>query len=529
MSSTLHRTLTSLVGAPLLAAVLTAAASAPAIAAPSTTGQTTSVPAACPSPDLKIITTGLPPGTVGVPYDQNVQLFGVLPPFSFAVVSGALPPGLSVGQSTGLFTDPISGTPTAPGTYDFVLQLSDIIGETTSQPLSITITEPGGPAAPLAITTTGLPTGATGTSYDQVPGASGGTVPYGSWSVVSGSFPPGMSLCSTNGEMWGTPTTAGVYQFTLEVADSSGATAQQPEAIAVNGTDAGQLQITTTSLPSGAVGVPYDQNVQLFGVLPPFSFAVVSGALPPGLSVGQSTGFFADPISGTPTAPGSYPFILRLSDVIGDTFYQSLAITIIKPGAPTATISAPGDGNTYTVGQSVPTSFSCAEGVSGPGIASCTDSNGASAGTGTLDTTTPGHFTYSVTATSKDGQTRTAGIAYTVAVPASLTYTGSIATSLTGTVSAGSLTVRTATSGVPRSVTGRLTVAATDGSTATVTVVITTFFRWYTGWVTVRDPIDGISSVAGVWTQNLSVTGGAVTGTAKGRSQRQPYTLAFTL
>ena len=81
---------------------------------------------------------------------------------------------------------------------------------------------------------------------------------------------------------------------------------------------------------------------------------------------------------------------------------------------PTATISSPATGGTYTVGQAVPASFACAEGAGGSGLASCTDSNGNSSGTGQLDTSTPGSHTYTVTATSQDGQTSTASITYTV-------------------------------------------------------------------------------------------------------------------
>jgi hypothetical protein len=65
----------------------------------------------------------------------------------------------------------------------------------------------------------------------------------------------------------------------------------------------------------------------------------------------------------------------------------------------------------------VPASFSCREGTGGPGLASCNDSVEAetvSGGTGRLDTLALGAHTYTVTATSKDGQTGTAQISYTV-------------------------------------------------------------------------------------------------------------------
>jgi hypothetical protein len=106
--------------------------------------------------------------------------------------------------------------------------------------------------------------------------------------------------------------------------------------------------------------------------------------------------------------------------------------------APTAQVISPQGGGTYAVGQTVPTSFTCAEGAGGPGLTSCVDSTGHVGTTGTitgsLNTAAAGTGTYTVTATSEDGQTGAASIRYTVVAPPRSTSLPAI----TGTVKAGS-------------------------------------------------------------------------------------------
>jgi hypothetical protein len=83
--------------------------------------------------------------------------------------------------------------------------------------------------------------------------------------------------------------------------------------------------------------------------------------------------------------------------------------------APVATVTSPASAALYALDSRVPTTFTCAEGTGGLGISSCSDSNGGHGSAGTLDTSTAGIHSYTVTATSADGETGTATVSYVVA------------------------------------------------------------------------------------------------------------------
>ena len=89
-------------------------------------------------------------------------------------------------------------------------------------------------ACPVSVTTTSLPDAMLGTRY-SVPtlAVSGGVSPY-AWSVSDRWLPPGLSL-SPAGVISGLPVLARPFDFTVQAADSAGATATASLSITVGG------------------------------------------------------------------------------------------------------------------------------------------------------------------------------------------------------------------------------------------------------------------------------------------------------
>ncbi len=119
-------------------------------------------------------------------------------------------------------------------------------------------------------------------------------------------------------------------------------------------------------------------------------------------------------------APGTYDATLTVGDSSGSTDASTQTLPIVVTGstiaAPTASIASPANGQNFTLGETVEANFSCKEATGGPGIEACEDSNNTTS-PGTLDTSTLGTHTYTVTARSLDGLVGTAQIEYAVVEP----------------------------------------------------------------------------------------------------------------
>ncbi len=89
-------------------------------------------------------------------------------------------------------------------------------------------------------------------------------------------------------------------------------------------TNAGANLTISSTVPAGAEGSSYSATLTVTGGTAPYSFATVAGQLPPGVSLGESTGT----ISGTPTASGDFSFSISVVDAKGDSKEQGLQMTV---------------------------------------------------------------------------------------------------------------------------------------------------------------------------------------------------------
>jgi large repetitive protein len=149
---------------------------------------------------------------VGVRLAKAFTATGGSGTYTWALVSGALPPGLALDATRGTIT----GTPQMAGNFAFALTATDSEGRVANASAALTV------APRLAIRTLRVKAAKLARTYQMKLATVGGVQPL-TWTVVRGKFPLGISLSRKAGTIAGTPRRIGSFRVTLEARDALGA------------------------------------------------------------------------------------------------------------------------------------------------------------------------------------------------------------------------------------------------------------------------------------------------------------------
>ena len=210
-----------------------------------------------PAPPLLITTQGLAAASIGAPFLQQLSATGGVPPYAWAIVDGALPPGLTLDSPTGS----IHGTPSAGGTFSFTARVTDSMSTNYQKQASITVI-----SQPLSIQTSSIPIAVAGFSYSQQLAGSGGLPPY-VWTITVGALPAGFALDGSSGIISGTSTDKGSFSFTVSLVDQAHSTVTRSLALSVVGANTVPQVSAVKYKPGGAKLIVKGQNFDPAAIL----------------------------------------------------------------------------------------------------------------------------------------------------------------------------------------------------------------------------------------------------------------------
>lgn len=243
---------------------------------------------------ITITTMEVPAGTIGIPYDVQIQQSGGTS-VSWFLLEGSLPSGLNL-TSTGR----LQGTPAQEGTFSFTVEAAEEGLSSGVQNLTLTINNGG--TGSISVTPNTLPEASVGVPYTAALTAVGGVSPY-AFQVISGR--PSWLLVSGNGQISGTPDAPGQHSMTVSVFDSEGA--DSTAVIALSVIESGPLTVVS-QIPAAVQGRNYSQRV-IRGGRPSYQVTIVDGQFPGSMMI-DSSGM----LTGTPDRPGNYQVTVQVTD-----------------------------------------------------------------------------------------------------------------------------------------------------------------------------------------------------------------------
>jgi hypothetical protein len=178
----------------------------------------------------------------------------------------------------------------------------------------------------LTLSAVAPPAAAEGVAYRTQLSVTGGIAPY-RFTLLDGVLPVGLRL-QDDGLILGIPALSGVYPISIEVRDSSTASAATARFSLVLTVASAIPRIVNSNFPDANIGIDYFAALQVVGGRGPYRFLVNQGLLPPGLSL--STGGV---LSGTALATGLYSFSVRVIDAAESESTTQFTIAVNGSGS----------------------------------------------------------------------------------------------------------------------------------------------------------------------------------------------------
>lgn len=275
-------------------------------------------------------------------------------------VSGTpMPAGLIISKSSssgGNANWRVAGTPSEAASGTGIYSFTDSNPGAVSMTINFDIFAAVVPVATFFQGTVGRPYPASSVT------ASGGSGSGYSYNLSSGSLPTGLTLAS-GGQITGTSSAAGTFNFAVQATDSVGNFGSSNFSIVVNTA----VSTTASSTVQRTVGQAYSANYAATGGSAPVGYSISNGALPPGALLSPTTGV----LSGTASAAATGSFEVSATDANGSTALRSVTHTISL--LPTISLATPAGivGGSYSQGivfSGALTSASLGAGTLPPGL-----------------------------------------------------------------------------------------------------------------------------------------------------------------
>lgn len=286
---------------------------------------------------LYITTGSLPAGSVGQPYSATIDAVGGVPPYKWAIVSGAPVSAITLGREGGI----LAGTPAGASVSTLRVQVTDAAGaadvaeftlridagrEQATDPTDVeaAMEEQVGNAGTIHIVTPSLPSLIVGKPYSCQVQAAGGQPPY-VWTLTDVSdLQAGIALDPSTGVLSGamgsadepTPTP---LLLTVMVTDAQSMSAQRAYSLPVI------RGLTITGWPTEPIEAakPWSFVLQAEGGQPPYAWSS-TGSLPPGLTLAAD-----GTLSGTPSRTGEFTAEITVADQNQQLVARSVSLTVM--------------------------------------------------------------------------------------------------------------------------------------------------------------------------------------------------------